>query len=236
MKIAVMQPYVFPYLGYFQLIKAVDTFVFYDDVNFINKGWINRNKILVNEKAYRFTIPLKSQSQFKLISETEIDRLNFDNFNRKFLKTINQSYKKAPHFDSVFGLIENFLRCHEFQLISTMSMASIQLVCNYLNINTNLKISSKEFASSKRLKKEQRLYYICKQTNSSTYINPIGGQELYHKSEFENHNINLKFMNSKYLSYQQFNNEFVSNLSIIDVLMFNSKSKIKEMLFNYELL
>lgn len=103
MKIAVMQPYLFPYIGYFQLLNAVDMFVVFDDVNFIKKGWINRNNILVNRQKYLFTVPLKDASQNKLIKEVQIAD---DGWQEKFLKTVAQSYKKAEFFDEAFALIE----------------------------------------------------------------------------------------------------------------------------------
>src|SRR5690606_3799363 len=100
MKIAIMQPYLFPYLGYFQLINAVETFVFYDDVNFIKRGWINRNQILVDNKAALFTVPLKKASQNKLINE--IDMAIDEKWLSQFFKTIEQNYKNAPYFDDTF--------------------------------------------------------------------------------------------------------------------------------------
>ena len=101
--VAVMQPYVFPFIGYFQLINSVDHFVFYDDVNFMKKGWINRNRIVINKNDFQFTISLEKISQFRKIKEIKVLSDN------KLLKRIEQAYKKAPYFDEVYPLLKNIL-------------------------------------------------------------------------------------------------------------------------------
>lgn len=222
MKIAVMQPYLFPYVGYFQLIQQVDKFVFYDDVNYIKQGWINRNRILINGEAKYINIPLEKASSFKKILEInhkldEIER-------RNFLKKIQVTYSKAPFFEETFELIEKCL----FQTgksIADISIKSVIEVSNYLNLNCDFIISSKSY-SNQNLNRQERLIDICLQESCSTYINPIGGNELYSKSVFFNHKINLLYIEPEIKSYKQFNNDFVPSLSIIDVLMFVSKEEI----------
>lgn len=236
MKLAVMQPYVFPYIGYFQLIEAVDTFVFYDDVNFIKGGWVNRNTILVNNKKYLFTIPLSNISSFNLISETEIHQKSVNIFYKKFLKTIEQSYKKAPFFDEIFKLISELLIQDKYLNISQLAIDSVMLISNYLNIKTNFKISSVDFKEFNQLERIERLIEICMKEKANHYINSIGGVELYDASFFKKQNIELNFIKAKPIAYKQFDNEFIPRLSILDVLMFNSKSDIKNMLLDYELI
>lgn len=114
MKLAIMQPYFLPYIGYFQLINAVDTFVLLDDVNYINKGWINRNQLLLNGKAHLFTLPLQKASQNKLINQLELS--NETKWKDKLLKTIETAYKKAPQFHLVFPLISQILQYPESNL------------------------------------------------------------------------------------------------------------------------
>ncbi|MEA5139841.1 WbqC family protein [Arcicella rigui] len=231
MKIAIMQPYIFPYIGYFQLINAVDKFIIYDDVNFINKGWINRNRILVNGKDSLFTIPLKEASQNKLINSIEV---NWDSaWKSKFLKTIEQSYKKAPHYQQVLPLIEGLLNT-EKSIFSEIIFENLTQVCQYLEIKTEIVPSSSIYHNT-HLKAQERIIDICVQEKTDTYINPIGGLELYDKAAFQAIGKELFFIKSKAIRYTQFKNEFVPWLSIIDILMFNSPEHISTLLNDYEL-
>lgn len=231
MKIAIMQPYIFPYIGYFQLINAVDKFIIYDDVNFINKGWINRNRILVNGKDSLFTIPLKEASQNKLINSIEV---NWDSaWKSKFLKTIEQSYKKAPHYQQVLPLIEGLLNS-EKSIFSEIIFENLTQVCQYLEIKTEIVPSSSIYQNTD-LKAQERIIDICEQEKTDTYINPIGGLELYDKAAFQTIGKELFFIKSKAIRYTQFKNEFVPWLSIIDILMFNSPEQISVLLKDYEL-
>jgi WbqC-like protein family len=230
-KIAIMQPYFLPYIGYFQLINAVDEFIIYDDVNFINKGWINRNNILVNNKASLFTIPLREASQNKLINEIEI--IQDGKWQSKLVKTIEQSYKKAPNFADFFPILSEIINYAETN-ISKYIYNSLLNICKYLEISTLITASSSIF-ENENLKSQNRIIDICKQRNVEQYINPIGGIELYNKNDFETENIKLNFLKTYPIQYQQFINDFVPYLSIIDLIMFNEKSKIKSLLNEFEL-
>lgn len=234
-KIAIMQPYLFPYLGYFQLINAVDTFVGYDDVNYIKGGWINRNNLLVQGKPSLFTISLESPSSFTPISETKIDSRKFALHKKKLLKTITQSYRKAPFYKEVFPLLEDFITTNNSLYISDFAFDSVILISNYLDINTTFKKSSVDYPDSKGLEKTARLLDIIKKNGAQEYINPIGGQEIYDKAIFKLNGITLNFLKSQNSVYKQFDNDFVPWLSIIDVLMFNPKEEIGAMLNKYEL-
>ena len=231
MKLAIMQPYIFPYIGYFQLIKAVDKFVIYDDVNFINRGWINRNRILVNGKDTLFTIPLKEASQNKLINEIEV---NWDDaWKSKWLKTLEQSYKKAPYFQQVRPIIEQTLE-QEKTIFSEIIVENLKLINAYLGITTEI-ISSSSIYQNTELKAQTRIVDICLKEKANHYINPIGGIELYQKEVFEEQGMQLNFIKSKPVQYPQLKNDFVPWLSIIDVLMFNSVEQIQTFLDSYEL-
>ncbi|WP_295200220.1 WbqC family protein [uncultured Chryseobacterium sp.] len=232
MKIAVMQPYIFPYIGYFQLINLVDQFVIYDDVNFIKKGWINRNNILSNTGIQRFTIPLKNVSQNKLINETYIDETA--NWKDQFLKTINHNYKKAPFFKDTYSLIENIILTDENN-IGTFTYNALVSVSKYLELNTTFILSS-ELNKENSLKGNSKILNICNILKATSYINPIGGIDIYSKELFIEERINLYFLRPSLLPYQQFNQEFVPWLSIIDVLMFNTKEKINNLLTAYTLI
>ncbi|GFI10144.1 putative protein [Lachnospiraceae bacterium] len=231
MRIAIMQPYFFPYLGYWQLINAVDVFVILDDVNYIKKGYINSNSILVNNDAYRFTIPLEKVSQNKLINET---KLNFSSKDKeKFLKTISISYKKAPFFKKAYLIIERSILYDSNDLTDYIKY-SIEQVKEYLGITTDIIFSSK-IKKDNTLKAQERIIEINKKLGATVYINAIGGRCLYNKADFQRNRIELKFIEMKKFEYEQFKNNFVPNLSIIDVLMFNSVDSIKHLLNQYTL-
>ncbi len=229
--LGIMQPYFFPYIGYFQLINRVETFVIYDDVNFIKKGWINRNNILQNGKASLFTIPLVGASQNKLINEIEVE--NLGNWSQKFLKTIEQSYKKAPYFSAIFNLIQEVIFIDSSN-IAALATKSIQKTCRYLEINTQIIEHSSQYENT-ALKAQYRILDICKQAQARHYINPIGGISIYDKQLFEENKILLNFIRSKPIIYQQFKGDFVPWLSMIDVLMFCHPEEIHQHLNNFEL-
>lgn len=231
MKIAIMQPYIFPYIGYFQLINAVDKFVIYDDVNYIKKGWINRNNFLSHGKIHRFTIPLVNASQNRLINDTKISK-NEDCI-ADLLNTISNSYKKAPCFDLVFSLIKEILSKYEDN-IAKYNYSALLDISKYLEIETEFLFSS-ELNKDNSLKGSAKILDICKVLDATKYINPIGGLDLYSKENFLKEKIELKFLKSNIIEYKQFEDEFIPWLSIIDVLMFNSKNEVKNLLNEYTL-
>lgn len=228
MSFAVMQPYLFPYLGYYQLASAVDKFVFYDDVTFIKGGYINRNNILSNGKAQRFTIPVPGMS-----SNTLINQLNFDKNVKKTLKTIGQSYKKAPYFEYVFPLVESVLN-DENRSVEYICAKSISLVFKYLEIQKQFYFSS-ELDYNRDLPAADKLIAMASIVKSTDYINSPGGRLLYDKKYFSEKEINLSFIESEEYQYSQNTNEFVPHLSMIDVLMWNSKEQVVDLLTKYKL-
>lgn len=230
--IAVMQPYVFPYIGYFQLINAVDTFVFYDDVNFIKKGWVNRNNILVNSMPSLITIPLIKASQNKTIKDIQVS--NDKKVYQKLLKTIELAYSKAPYFKDVYPIVNKVIHSN-YDSIASLAIESIKEIALYLDIRTEFKISSKDYFESKNLKREDRLIDICYKSNLTSYINANGGQEIYDKKYFKEKGIELNFLEPSIVEYKQLKNEFVPGLSIIDVAMFNSKRESVKLLNDYKL-
>ncbi|MBR3722618.1 MAG: WbqC family protein [Selenomonadaceae bacterium] len=232
MTIAIMQPYFFPYLGYWQLLTFVDRFVVLDDVDFIKRGWINRNNILLNGESHMFTIPLDKCSQNKLISET---RLKFpESAKDKFLRTIQMSYSKAPYFTRVYPLLREIIY-YETDDLTDFICDSFQKTLEYLGINQNI-IRSSGIEKDDTLTGQDRILEICGRLSAKVYINPIGGLNLYDKEKFFQNGILLNFIKMKNIEYRQFKNDFVKNLSFIDVLMFNDISEIKTLLSEYELL
>lgn len=234
MRLAIMQPYLFPYVGYFQLLKSCDKFVFYDDVNYIKGGWINRNRILANGKEHLFAVPLSNISSFQLINKTEINEKQYASWYSKFLRTVEQNYKKAPYFNETFALItEVFERQHDY--ISELATNSIIAIATYLQLPVGLVKSSAIYENS-HLKGSERVIDICKKEVASIYINPIGGKELYAAEDFARNGIHLKFLKPGNVIYKQFKNEFIQWLSIIDVMMFNPVDEINIMLDSFELM
>lgn len=229
MKLAIMQPYLFPHISYFQLINSVDKFVIYDDVNFIKGGYINRNNILNNGKSQLITLELIGSSPNKRINEISIG-----NNSNKLLKIIRQNYSKAPFFQSVFSMLEEILDNEQKELSKFLGFSLVK-ISKYLNIDTKFLYSS-DIKNDKALKAQDRLIEMSKILNATSYINSIGGIELYDKEVFSQNNINLSFLKSSKILYKQFENIFIPNLSIIDVLMFNGKKKTLEILDDYKLL
>ena len=232
MKLAIMQPYFFPYVGYWQLINAVDKYIIYDDVNFIKGGWINRNKILMNGEDKQINLQMHNASPNKLINEVEV--LGNIVYNKKLLKTLESNYGKAPYFSDAFPVINNIITLEEKNLAKYLE-SSIRLVCKYLSINTEILVSS-EIKKNNELRGQDKVIEICKILEADEYINAIGGQDIYSREDFDAQRILLRFLKTGKIIYRQLMNDFVPNLSIIDVMMFNSPEQIKELLEIYELI
>lgn len=229
-----MQPYFMPYIGYFQLINAVDKFIFYDDVTFIKQGWINRNQILINNQPSMFSIPLSNASSHVLIKDVLISENTYLKWKKSFLNSIKFSYKKAKNYDQIVVLIERILSA-QFKTISELAISSIIEVSKYLELKTEFEVCSNVY-SNINLNGQERLLEICKNEKIKTYINPIGGMELYSKNVFFEENIELFFIKTNKSIYKQFSENFVPFLSIIDVLMFNDIDEIKLQLDNFSLI
>ncbi len=213
-----MQPYFLPYIGYFQLMKATDSFVYYDDVNYIKQGWINRNNMRVNGLDHLFTLELKGASSFKKINEIEVGR------NRgKLLKMFLQSYAKAPYFKDVEPLLYEIFDSNEANLFYYIGDTH-QVIFDYLNFISNISISS-GIMKNNDLKGQDKVIDICKRLQATTYVNAIGGQKLYSRDDFRANGIELKFLKSGE----------IPRGSIIDVLMYYSIDQVNDMLNDYEL-
>ena len=227
-----MQPYFFPYIGYFQLINAVDEFVIYDNIEFTKKGWINRNRILVNGTDAIISLPLKKDSDYLHVSERFLaDTWGIER--NKMLNRIKESYRKAPFFKETYLLLEKCLMYDDRNLFNFI-LHSVQTIMQYLNIYTKLVVSS-SIPIEIQLKGVDKVMAICKQRGADIYINPIGGLELYDKESFDKNGLKLQFLKANNITYTQFNNEFIPFLSIIDVLMFNNKEELKSNLNSFSL-
>jgi len=227
MKLAAMQPYFLPYVGYFQLIAAVDEWIIYDNIKYTKKGWINRNRLLQNGKDVKFGLPLKSASDFITIGQREL-AAEFDK--RKFLNLFAEAYRRAPQFEPTFGLLEQIIHFKDRNLFGFLHH-SIASLCNFLSIPTRITVSS-TVPINHDLAGQDKVLAFCRHKQATQYINAIGGVELYSREDFRAQQVDLRFLKTRAIAYQQFDNEFVPWLSIIDVLMFNPASVVKGFVLN----
>jgi WbqC-like protein family len=230
-KLAIMQPYLFPYIGYFQLMHAVDRFVIADDHTFIKQGWINRNRLLINGEPAFFTVPLKRYPSTALIRDVEIDTAQ--PWRRAMLKTIANYYRRAPSFDEVYPIVERVLG-GPFTRIADMARDSLREVCGHLGIGVSIVESAAVYGNA-RLKGQDRVIDTCLAEGASDYVNTPGGRELYSRDAFRSRGITLHFIEPAAIAYPQFSQPFVPSLSIIDLLMFNTRAGARELLRQYTL-
>lgn len=224
--IAIMQPYFLPYIGYFQLMATVDKFVVLDDVNFINRGWINRNRLLLNGTAHTFTVPLYRASQNRLICDIEL--VDDSGWRKNLLHTIRHAYGRAPCYAHVSALLEKIIN-YPTVWLNEFLLNSLHEIVRYLSIEVEIVNTSRLYQNSE-LKGEERILDICSQEKVDTYINPIGGIEIYDRASFLERGIKLCFLHSRPLIYSQGKDEHVSGLSILDVLMFNNPVSVRQLL------
>lgn len=226
-----MQPYFLPYIGYWQLLNAVDKFVVYDNIQYTKKGWINRNRFLQNGKDELFTVPIKKDSNILNIC----DRVIANTYNRnKLTSQFRNAYRKAPYFDDVFPIIENAIH-YDTENLFDYILETIKNICSYLGIDSSKITVSSSIPIDHTLKSEEKVLALCHKLGADEYYNPVGGVTLYDKTHFSNQNIDLKFLKALPIEYKQLNNKFIPWLSIADVMMFNTVSSIQDMLADYTL-
>ena len=222
-RIGIMQPYFFPYIGYFHLISAVDAFVVYDNLKYTKRGWINRNRFLERGSGVTFSIPLRKASDSLNIDQRQVA----DSFDReKLLRRVADAYRKAPHFESVMSLFTRAVRNQERNLFRYIR-DSLAMILEHLEITTPM-VASSEIAIDHGLRGQDKVIAICKALGATTYVNAIGGTDLYEDDVFAQSKIELRFVESRCRPYLQFNHPFVPWLSILDVLMFNPSDVVRD--------
>ncbi len=221
MRLAIMQPYFLPYIGYFQLISAVDQFVLYDNIKYTKKGWINRNRILRNGKDVIFTLPLQQDSDTLDVCERKL-AINFNC--KKLLNQFKEAYHLAPYFEQIFPLLEAIVRYEDVNLFRYLHHSIIK-ICNYMQINTKI-LTSSDIDIDHGLKSQEKVLAFCAATNAGVYVNSIGGFKLYDARAFRDKGLSLNFIRSKKIEYAQWGAPFIPWLSIIDVMMFNAQEEI----------
>jgi hypothetical protein len=231
---AVMQPYIFPYLGYFSLIEASDSFIFYDDVNYIKKGWVNKNKILINGREHKFSVPVTKSSQNVEIKDTML--FEFERFSHSFLNTIALSYKKSSHYLQGMAYINSVLK-QPHKSISELAISSITELYAMLGDTRDFPRSSNFSSHTKSTGQVERLISITQQNGHKHYINAIGGQQIYCKSDFKSLGVDISFLVYEPTDYYQpGRNEFMPGLSIIDVVMNTPLTQLKKLFQSYRLI
>jgi hypothetical protein len=231
-KLAIMQPYFLPYIGYWQLLRAVDRFVIYDDVNYIKGGWISRNRILINGSPSYLTLPLQKSSPSKRICDISLHPSPV--WRDKMIKTVENTYRKAPYFDEVFPILEKIIR-HPVENLAEYLAHQVQVLSEFMNIKTRLVMSSRHYGNGD-LSGQARVLDICKREGAATYINPQGGQSLYNTEVFRGMGIDLRFIVMRPLPYRQRTAGFIPHLSIIDALMEIGASAIGHHLDAFDLI
>lgn len=225
MRLAIMQPYLLPYIGYFQLIAHVDQFVIYDDIQYTKKGWINRNRFLRGGEPVTFTVPLQKDSDFLDIR----DRRVADSYSaKKLMGQIEGAYRKAPQFSTAIPVLDSILNYKSATLYDFLQNG-LKRICAHLQITTPL-ITSSTVRADTGLKGQERVIDLCRAVGASEYVNSIGGLELYSSPEFEKAGLGLQFLKTGAVVYEQFGQTFQPSLSILDVMMFNSVDQITEVL------
>ncbi|PKI25879.1 WbqC family protein [Pseudomonas monteilii] len=229
MKLAIMQPYLFPYAGYFSLVGQVDKFVFFDDVNFIKAGWINRNRLIISGDVRYFTVPLSGASQNIKINEVKVQpRATWE---RKLLTSIEHSYSKAPNFRQAFDLVQEVLGVGDFENIGQLAKRSVRICADRIGVSTDF-VESSTIYDNQHLSSADRLIDICLKEGANVYVNQPGGRSLYGADVFSAKGISLEFNDSLLKSYKQFSDNFTPGLSVLDMMMFNSFEECKSLILS----
>jgi hypothetical protein len=231
MNVSIMQPYLFPHIGYFQLMASADVFVVHDDVQYIKSGWINRNRILSNGEPRWVTLPVAAAAHRLNINQRRYARGS--ERPRQFLRRLEAAYHAAPNSAEVLALVSALL-FHEDRNVAAFNTHALRGIAEAIGITTPLVVSS-EMTKDGSLKGEARVIAMCEVLGAETYVNPIGGTALYHQACFAEHGLELAFLQSDPRAYQQFGPVSVPGLSIIDVLMFNDAATVREMLEEFTL-
>ena len=203
-------------------MAAVDVFVLYDNIKYTKKGWINRNRILQNGKDIVFSLPLKADSDSLDVRDRQLAE-TFDP--SKLLHQLRGSYCQAPFFSETMDLVERVQSCEDKNLYGFLAH-SIRCICSHLGLSTEIRVSS-AVPIDHKLKSEEKVLAICEAVGAKTYINSIGGVDLYSRETFERRGVALQFLRSTPFVYSQMQESFVPWLSIIDVLMFNSIASVR---------
>jgi hypothetical protein len=235
MKLAIMQPYFMPYIGYFSLIKHTDRFVVFDTVQYINKGWINRNRIISESpKGFTYmTVPVKKLSRKMFIKDTLIDLSQ--KWKKKIRGQLAYYKKKAPFYFQIKNLMEDILM-KEYQTITELNVEALSIVCKFLDMPFKYTIFSQDRMGINSVNApDEWALEICKKMGATTYVNPPGGKSFFNKDKYEFEGVDLNYLIMKLIPYKSVNGAYIPGLSIVDVLMFNDIDQVHMMMDSFEL-
>jgi hypothetical protein len=232
MKVAIMQPYFFPYIGYFQLIAASNVFVLHDDVQYIMGGWVNRNRILLNGEDRMITLPVQKAAYVLPINARSY--VSSNQGLKHIVNQVKQAYAKAPGYRQVFPLVEELMMFAD-RNVARFNENLIRRVCDFIGIKTSI-ITSSSLEKDDSLRGQERVLDICQRVGATDYTNPIGGAKLYRQEAFQSCGITLHFLVAQGEPYRQHGAKWMPFLSIMDVLMFNSAQEVQRLLTKYRLL
>jgi hypothetical protein len=230
-----MQPYFFPYLGYFALIAATDEWVVFDTAQYIRRGWVNRNRVLSSGKdGWKYIrIPVEKSSQLTRICEMKTASSSV-----LFTNVVNSldDYRcwETPFYDETRQLLEACLTASSDDLTDCLVRCLTQ-TCEHLQIPFAPRLySTLDITQPADPQPGDWALQTALQLGATEYLNPPGGRDLFDPTAFHNAGIHLTFLEHKLPRYQQ-RAEFIAGLSIIDVLMWNGRIRTRELLTDYQL-
>jgi hypothetical protein len=217
------------------LIKIADEFILFDTPQYIRHGWIERNRILkLDGDPLYFKVPLQKHKRETAIKDIVIN--NDVNWKNKIKAQLGSYKKNAPYFYQVIELLDRIFE-KEYTSIVVLNFDTLRTICDYLEIQTSIKIWSEMGVAIEEVNApDEWALNICKALDADSYYNPPGGIDFFDRKKYKSSGIEIKFLEYKPESYKQLSDEFVPYLSILDVLMFNSKEEIQKMLNSYELI
>lgn len=231
-RLAIMQPYLFPYLGYYQLMAAVDRFMLLDDVNFIKRGWVNRNRILVQGKEHIFTLPVTAASQNRRINDLALHE--YPRWRSRFFNTLQRAYARSDHFASAMDILDYALP-QEAESLQEVLGHSLISISRTLGIDTEI-ICTSQVDPEPQQRGSERILALCRENATREYLNlPGAGRDLYDPADFATAGIRLRFLQPVIQAYPQQAETFVPRLSLVDIIMNNSIDEIQTLLAAFTL-
>jgi hypothetical protein len=230
MKLAVWQPYFFPYIGYFQAVNAVDAFCFFDDVNFIKKGFIHRNSLLVNKTPFQFSVPLLNASQNRLIIDTKLAEA-YPAWKKSFFELLRHNYGKSPRFNGVMELIQEAL---VGDTISSIAEKSVVHTAEYLGLAVKFSRSS-SYDYDRGRSAQEKVIQLANLHHASEVLNPIGGRALYNPADFEQNGLVIRFFEMNEPSLNKQFGDGLAKLSILHWLFNFDADTIKQALLEVQI-
>jgi hypothetical protein len=227
--LGIMQPYFFPYLGYFDLINCSEHWIVFDTVQYIRHGWVNRNRIHHPKTGDLYIlVPLKNQHRDTVIKDVLI--ADDQNWKAKILGQFNHYKKTAPYFKETYAFIEDCLSIPEPSL-SRLNTLILQKTCARLGIRFTFEVFSEmNLPIGKVDGPGDWALRISEALQAKEYVNPPGGVSLFDADKFKAANIKLTIRSIPAFAYPTRGYEYIPDLSILTVMAFNTPEQIKAFL------